>query len=63
MARDEEPQRGAIENAEDLRRADEGEMMEDDGEGRQASQRVQLVKTPGPLKLIDVTRHNHEALM
>jgi hypothetical protein len=61
MASDEEPQRGAIENVEDFRRADVGEMMEDDSEGRQATQRIKLVKTAhgGVLKSIDVARHNH----
>jgi hypothetical protein len=61
MAGDEESQWGAIEDVDDLRRADTGEMMEDDSERRNASQRVQLVETAdrGLSKLIEVTRHNH----
>jgi hypothetical protein len=61
MASDEDPQRGVIENVDDLRGADAGEMMEDDSEGGEASQRVQLVKTAdgGLSKLIEVTRHIH----
>jgi hypothetical protein len=61
MTGDEESQRGAIEDVDDLRRADTGEMMEDDSEGRNASQRVQLVKTAdGSLSIwIEVTRHKH----
>jgi hypothetical protein len=47
MSGEEEAQRGAIEKVGYLRRTDAGEVMEDDGEGRYASQGIELVKASG----------------
>ena len=47
MSGEEEAQRGAIEKVGDSRRTDAGEVMEDDGESRYASQGIELVKASG----------------
>jgi hypothetical protein len=49
-----------IDDVGDLRRAEPEEMMEDDSNGGEASQRVELVETTarGLIVLIEITRHD-----